>query len=159
MQRSVADFFGVAYEGEEDKELMLQKWRNRSIMLHSNRLIGGRIKEDIADTDSVFDASARGTDALDGSFSASYPSSAFNSSFRRTPQPVDPYRLPRRQDSRGASSVGINRQISTASTSKRSLRAHPKSRTRKDSVLKMAVDGFTSALVSSTLYPYLSLFI
>jgi hypothetical protein len=159
MQRSVADFFGVAEEDEEDKELTMQKWRNRSMMLHSNRLIGGgKILESmVVDTEtdsSVRDSSVRGGyDMPDTphtmSLSASLPSSAFNTSMRKTPQPVDPYRLPKRQDSHAskASSMFINRQISVASTSRRSTRPGPKPRNRKDSVLKMAVDGFTSALV------------
>ena len=160
MQRSVADFFGVGDEDEEDKDLMRQKWRNRSIMLHSNKLIGGKIKQEsvAVDSDSVFEgtAPARGApdtvDAPGGSLSASYPSSALSSSFRKTPHPVDPFaRRVMRQDSKGSKgSTYFARQqsrISTASSSRRSLRMHPRQRNRKDSVLKMAVDGFSSVLV------------
>ncbi|ELU15156.1 hypothetical protein CAPTEDRAFT_208199, partial [Capitella teleta] len=107
------------------------------------------------DSESIVDPSTiRGVDTPDApamSLSASYPSSAFNSSLRKTPQPVDPYRVPKRQDSRGSkgSSAFINRQVSVASTGRRSVRACPKPRNRKDSVLRMAVDGFTGALSSS----------
>lgn len=73
---------------------------------------------------------------------------------RPVPTPYDPLAIPRygRQDSRLSRASfhrQFSRQISTASTSRRSLRYQPSKRRRKDSVLKMAYDGVKEAVVSN----------
>ncbi len=72
LTKGVSDFFlGPNCEPDSEADYRLheaaaisrQKWRNRSILLHSNRLIGGHVRDDAEDvegTDSVFDSSSLG---------------------------------------------------------------------------------------------------
>ena len=53
----------------------------------------------------------------------------------------------------GPPSYGVSRQashLSTASSSRRSVRPFPQCRTRKDSVKKLAIDGIRSMLVGGS---------
>ena len=123
MKKSIADFFGV---GEEQPDVQL-KWKNRSVRLHSNRVVGGSKPTPVV-VDSDVDVPDSGTRHI-----------------------VDPYHRPRRMDSRSSKgSHGVSRQfshLSTASSCRRSLRPHPQRLSRKDSVLKMAYDGVKGAMV------------
>ena len=138
MTKTLSDFFlgDINQDPLEDQsrsELARGKWRCRSLLLHNNRLIGGKVKPEVVSmdmADSVFE-------------SASQSGSVRGAGGQRI---VDPLHRPpgaSRQDSRTSRSSHLPpaRQWSTVSSGRRSLRHTARRLQRKESVVKMAYDG------------------
>ncbi|KAK2161150.1 hypothetical protein LSH36_120g00026 [Paralvinella palmiformis] len=146
MTKTLSDFFlgDINQDPLEDQsrsELARDKWRCRSLLLHNNRLIGGKVKPEVVSmdmADSVFE-------------SASQSGSVRGAGGQRI---VDPLHRPpgaSRQDSRTSRSSHLPpaRQWSTVSSGRRSLRHTARRLQRKESVVKMAYDGCKDWMIGS----------
>ena len=147
MTKTLSDFFLGDLNQEESEvhlrsELAREKWRSRSLHLHTNPLIGGKMKPEILsmDTaDSVFDSASQG-------------GSIRGAGGQRIVAPLHRPQLIGRQDSRSSrtSQLPPTRQwshLSTASSGRRSLRPVARRLQRKESVIKMAYDGLKDWMV------------